>query len=89
MNKNFKKHVKDTEKRFLIRFIFLILVFIGIVLVYIFSGYFPFKSGSIITIGVVLGGVIGAFLLKLVKQKVIKYTFIFLMLISGIKLVLV
>jgi uncharacterized membrane protein YfcA len=58
-------------------------------LVYIFSGYFPFKSGSIITIGVVLGGVIGAFLLKLVKQKVIKYTFIFLMLISGIKLVLV
>lgn len=38
MNKNFKKHVKDTEKRMLLKTIFLILIFIGIVLLYVFSG---------------------------------------------------
>ena len=38
MNKSFKKHVKDTEKRVVVKIIFLILIFIGIVLLYVFSG---------------------------------------------------
>lgn len=58
-------------------------------LVYIFSGYFPLSSGSFITLGVIVGGVIGAVLLKVVKQEFIKYLFIALMFFSGLKLVLV
>ena len=58
-------------------------------LVYIFSGYFPLKSGSFITLGVIFGGVFGAFLLKVVRQEIIKYIFVLLMFFSGIKLLIV
>lgn len=57
-------------------------------LVYIFKGYFPLKNGSLITVGVLLGGLLGAYLLKVLKQNVVKYTFLALMIISGIKLLL-
>ena len=55
---------------------------------YLIAGSFNFSGGIFISIGVVIGGVIGALLLEKLNNKIIGYLFAVLMIISGIKLVL-
>ncbi len=54
--------------------------------IYIFNGHFNFNSGLAVLIGVVLGGVIGAFLLKKLSNNSIVKIFAIVMAIGGIKM---
>lgn len=56
--------------------------------VYILNNKMDFFNLSMVTIGVVLGGVVGAFLLKKLNNKVIRIIFALAMLIAGFKLVI-
>ena len=56
--------------------------------VYILNNDVELTQLSFITLGVILGGIIGAFLLKKLNNKFIKIMFAVVMLIAGIKMVL-
>ena len=56
--------------------------------VYILNNEMDFFNLSMVTIGVVIGGVVGAFLLKKLNNKVIRIIFALAMLIAGFKLVI-
>ena len=49
---------------------------------------FDFSSGIFVCIGVIFGGIIGAFLLKHLNNKIIEFSFALIMVIAGIKLAL-
>ena len=56
--------------------------------VYIMNNTIDIFKLSIITLGVVLGGILGAFLLKKLNNNFIKIIFAIVMLLAGIKMVL-
>lgn len=58
------------------------------IITYVFAGSFNFSGGFGVSIGVCVGGVIGALLLKKLNSTVIEYIFAFIMIVSGMKLVL-
>lgn len=55
---------------------------------YIISGSFNFTNGGFVSLGVVLGGVIGAVLLKNINSNFIQYLFAILMIVAGVKIVI-
>jgi len=56
-------------------------------ILYIIHGYISLNVNLFVGIGVVLGGIIGAFLLKKVSNKLLDFVFCVIMLIAGLKLV--
>ena len=57
-------------------------------IVYIINGYISSFPLLLVSIGVVIGGIIGAFLLKFLPSKIIKIMFLIIMFLGGIKLIL-
>lgn len=57
--------------------------------IYISNGYFDTQTVLCACIGVVLGGIVGAFMLNKLNSTVISLIFAFLMIAIGIKLVIV
>ena len=55
-------------------------------MVYLVKGYFNYKVGVCGCVGALIGGIIGAILLKRLKEEIIKNVFTALMLLSGIKM---
>lgn len=55
-------------------------------LIYVFFGNFNITSGIPVLIGVVLGGIIGALLLKKLSSKIILVIFSVAMLVAGVKM---
>lgn len=55
--------------------------------IYLFNNTFNISSTAIITAGVILGGFLGAVLLKKFKSEFIGWTFIAIMFIAGVKMV--
>lgn len=53
---------------------------------YILTKNFTFDINMFSSLGVILGGVIGALVLKKINSNVLKIIFVFVMLISGIKM---
>lgn len=56
--------------------------------VYVFNGGIETNSLIFVTLGVVLGGVVGSVLLKYLPEKLIGFIFAFLMIFAGVKMVL-
>ena len=56
--------------------------------VYILSNDLDLKNISLLTVGVLIGGILGAFLLKKLNNKIIRIIFAVVMLVAGIKMVL-
>lgn len=56
-------------------------------IIYLVGGKFDYVSGGIVSAGVVLGGVIGSFLLKVIKNDFLSLVFYFIMIYAGLKLV--
>ena len=56
--------------------------------VQIIKGNFKMPAGVFVSIGVLIGGLIGAFLLKKTKNKALNYIFSVVMMVAGIKLLL-
>ena len=56
--------------------------------IYVFNNFVETYSLIYVTIGVVLGGILGAFILKFLPSKTVKILFSIIMLIGGIKLIL-
>lgn len=56
--------------------------------IYIIKGYYKINTGIFVGIGVILGGILGAYLLKKLSPKVIGFIFCVLMLVAGIRLVI-
>ncbi len=56
-------------------------------IVYIVKGNVDYSSLGLTTIGFILGGVVGAFLLKKLNNKVIRIIFSLLMIVAGIKII--
>lgn len=57
-------------------------------IIYLLGGNFDFVSGSIITAGVIIGGVVGSILLKFIKNDFLSLVFYFIMVYAGIKLLM-
>lgn len=57
-------------------------------IIYLLGGNFDFVSGSIITAGVIIGGVVGSILLKFIKNDFLSLVFYFIMIYAGIKLLM-
>ena len=55
-------------------------------IIYLVGGKFDYVSGSVVTAGVILGGVLGSMLLKVVKNDLLSLVFYFLMIYAGIKM---
>lgn len=55
-------------------------------IIYLVGGKFDYISGSVVTAGVILGGVLGSMLLKVVKNDLLSLVFYFLMIYAGIKM---
>ena len=55
-------------------------------IIYLAGGKFDYVSGSVVTAGVILGGVLGSMLLKVVKNDLLSLVFYFLMIYAGIKM---
>ena len=55
-------------------------------LIYLFKGYFQLELSIAVGVGVIIGGIIGAVLLKKFSNTVISKIFALLMLIAGVKL---
>ena len=56
--------------------------------IYIFNGFVDFFPLLYTAIGVVFGGIIGAFTLKILPPKIVRILFAIIMLLGGIKLIL-
>lgn len=56
--------------------------------IYVFNNFVESFSLIYVTIGVVIGGVLGAFILKFLPPKIVKILFSLIMLIGGVKLIL-
>jgi hypothetical protein len=56
--------------------------------IYCLCGHLEFVPFATVTVGVVLGGILGAFALKFLPEKVIKIVFAALMLAGGIRLLI-
>lgn len=56
--------------------------------IYAGRGNFPMKSGLLITVGVVIGGALGAVMLKKINTKLLTLVFYGIMVYSGIKMLL-
>lgn len=56
--------------------------------VYIYNNDLNFVDLSIVTVGAIVGGIIGAFALKKLNSKIIRFAFALIMLIAGIKMVI-
>lgn len=57
-------------------------------IIYLVGGRFDYISGSVVTAGVILGGVLGSFLLKVIKNDFLSFVFYFIMIYAGIKLLM-
>lgn len=55
---------------------------------YLIKGYFDFEINIFAGLGVVVGGIVGALLLKKISNKVLDFIFCLIMLIAGIKLLI-
>jgi len=56
-------------------------------LVYCLSGHLESTSFLVISGGVLLGGILGSFLLKILPEKVVRVVFVFVMLAGGLKMI--
>jgi uncharacterized membrane protein YfcA len=54
--------------------------------IYVVKGYFQLKMSVAVGVGVILGGILGALLLKKFSNSVIEKIFAFLMVVAGVKL---
>jgi len=54
---------------------------------YIIKGYFALNQTLFVGSGVIIGGIIGALLLKIIPAKIVGFVFAILMITAGIKLV--
>lgn len=57
-------------------------------IIYGMKGYFELQSGLITTVGVMIGGIIGALLLKGINSKLLSAIFYGIMVYAGIKMVI-
>lgn len=81
--------LKFTTKESHASAIFIILpLCITSVITYYTLNTFDFSNGTFVCIGVMFGGIIGAFLLKHLNNKIIEFSFALIMVIAGIKLTL-
>lgn len=55
---------------------------------YILSGFYKFSQGLYVAIGAIVGGIVGAFLLKKLSSNVVQIIFNILMIVAGIKLLI-
>lgn len=55
-------------------------------MIYLIGGEFDYVSGGVVTAGVILGGILGSLLLKVVKNDLLSLVFYFLMIYAGIKM---
>lgn len=55
--------------------------------IYCLSGHLESISFLIVSAGVVVGGILGSFLLKILPEKVVRVTFVFIMLAGGLKMI--
>ena len=53
--------------------------------IYVVKGYFQLKMSVAVGVGVILGGILGALLLKKFSNSVIEKIFAFLMVVAGVK----
>ena len=56
--------------------------------VYLYNGYVEFLPLLTVGIGVVVGGVIGALLLKNLSSKTLQIVFVLIMLVAGVRLII-
>lgn len=56
--------------------------------IYIFNGFIQSKPLLVISLGSLLGGILGAFILKILPSKAVKIIFALIMLAGGIKLLI-
>ena len=56
-------------------------------LVYLFSGKFPVGEGLLVGLGVSVGGILGAVLLKKLSAKSVAGVFALLMIVAGLKMI--
>jgi len=56
-------------------------------LVYCLSGHLESTSFLVVSVGVILGGICGSFLLKILPEKVVRVVFVFIMLAGGLKMI--
>ena len=56
--------------------------------IYVFNGYIKNMPLIFVTIGVIFGGIFGAFILKFLPSKIVRIIFEIIMFIGGIKLIL-
>lgn len=57
-------------------------------IIYLVGGRFEYISGSIVTAGVIVGGIAGSLLLKVIKNDFLSFVFYFIMIYAGIKLLM-
>lgn len=55
--------------------------------VYCLSGHLESTSFLTVSTGVVMGGILGSFLLKILPEKVVRVVFVFIMLAGGLKMI--
>ena len=55
--------------------------------VYVCNGFFDFSKTLFVSIGVIIGGVIGSFLLKKLPEFIIQILFSALMIFAGVKMI--
>ena len=58
------------------------------VIFYLTQGGWQWKSGLVVTAGVVVGGIVGAFLMKKIPAKWLQPIFYILMIVGGVKMAL-
>lgn len=56
--------------------------------VYVYNGFVNTNALIFVSLGVILGGIFGAFFLKILPSKIVKIIFLIIMLIGGIKLII-
>ena len=78
----------DTKKSHASAILIILPLCVVSIVTYMLAGSFNFSGGMGVSIGVCIGGVFGAVLLKRLNNKIIEYIFAFIMITSGIKLVL-
>lgn len=57
-------------------------------IVYLVGRQFDYVSGGIVSLGVILGGILGSYLLKVIKNDFLSLVFYFIMIYAGIKLLI-
>lgn len=78
----------ETKKAHATAILLILPITIGSAIAYGLNGYFEFSPITFISIGVLVGGVAGALLLKILPEQIVGIVFAILMIIAGVKLAL-